>query len=142
MLIKTDLKSNQAALLRAKLATFVLLFLSIPFVIYLVNCSPKTQLEKPTNAAPPLYDSQTNQVIPSTQQLLTPTDQIQDNEFQPNENLPTLEQMSTEKHWMSPATHSIALRVDFTSMLILLGNNTTAKILKLQCCRSVRYKAN
>ena len=66
MLIKTDLKSNQAALLRAKLATFVLLFLSIPFVIYLVSCSPKTQLEKLTNAAPPLYDSQTNQAIPST----------------------------------------------------------------------------
>lgn len=98
MLIKTDLKSNQAALLRAKLATFVLLFLSIPFVIYLVSCSPKTQLEKLTNAAPPLYDSQTNQAIPATQQLLIPTDQIQDNEFQPNKNLPALEQMSTEKH--------------------------------------------
>ena len=104
MLIKTDLKSNQAALLRAKLATFVLLFFSIPFVIYLVSCSPKTQLGKLADTAPPLYDSQTNQAIPSTQQLLIPTDQIQDNAFQPNENLPALEQMSTEKHWMSPAT--------------------------------------
>ncbi|MBO6151066.1 MAG: hypothetical protein J6O15_00460, partial [Acinetobacter sp.] len=100
MLLKTDLKSNQAALLRAKLATFVLLFLSIPFVIYLVSCSPKTQLEKLTNTAPPLYDSQTNQAIPTTQQLLIPSDQIQNSNFQPNKNLPALEQMSTEKHWM------------------------------------------
>lgn len=119
MLIKTDLKSNQAALLRAKLATFVLLFLSIPVVIYLVSCSPKTQLEKLTNAAPQLYDSQTNQAIPSTQQLLIPTDQIQDNKFQPNNNLPALEQISTEKHWISPAvpfnntTGRFYLHVDF-----------------------------
>lgn len=131
MFIHVDAESNKRALKQYLTAFIFLIILFCPFAIYLVSCTPKSEIEQHLATPPSLYESETNSLINSNQQWQIPAVQIRDDNFSFDESNPALEQMTAGAFWSSPAislqnqTDQLYVYIDFA------GQQQTRKDLEI-----------
>ncbi|WP_180007642.1 MULTISPECIES: hypothetical protein [unclassified Acinetobacter] len=101
MFIQVDAESNKTALRHYLTAFIFLLIIISPFAIYLVSCTPESEIEQHFKTPPNLYNSETNTLLDSSLQWLIPPQQIQNHNTIPEISESVLNEMTEGQYWSS-----------------------------------------